>query len=120
VAVAGNYYAYVADWGAGLRIINISNPANPTEAGFYDTPGIAHGVSVAGNYAYVADGGAGLRIINISDPTNPTEAGFYDTAGYAYDMAVAGNCAYVADGDGGLVILRFLPYSIYLPMLMRN
>ena len=41
---------------SGLRIINITNPAAPTLAGFYDTPGYAYGVAVSGNYAYVADG----------------------------------------------------------------
>ena len=41
--------------GAGLRIINVANPAAPDEVGFYDTPGYAYGVAVAGSYAYVAD-----------------------------------------------------------------
>ena len=49
-------YAYVADGVSGLRIINVANPAAPTEVGFYDTPGNAYGVAVAGSYAYVADG----------------------------------------------------------------
>ena len=105
VAVAGNY-AYVADYDAGLRIINVSDPAAPTEAGFYDTPGSARGVAVAGNYAYIADGGGGLRIINVSNPVAPTEAGFYDTPGSAWDVAMAGNYAYVADYDAGLRIIN--------------
>ncbi|MBN2425372.1 MAG: T9SS type A sorting domain-containing protein, partial [Calditrichaceae bacterium] len=62
VAVSGAY-AYVADEGDGLRIIDISNPAAPTESGFFDTGGSALGVAVSGAYAYVADGGDGLCII---------------------------------------------------------
>jgi hypothetical protein len=89
----------------GLRIINVADPAHPTEAGFYDTPGWAWGVAVSGSYAYVADGD-GLRIINVADPAHPTEVGFYDTPGWAWGVAVSGSYAYVADGDGGLVILR--------------
>ncbi|MDO9027212.1 MAG: hypothetical protein Q7U87_04955, partial [bacterium] len=58
VAVSGNY-AYVADGDSGLRIINISNPASPTETSCYDTPGCAYAVAVSGNYAYVADGDSG-------------------------------------------------------------
>jgi len=54
VTVAGNY-AYVADWVGGLLVVDIANPAAPTEAGFYDTPGSANGVAVAGNQVYVAD-----------------------------------------------------------------
>jgi hypothetical protein len=42
--------------GAGLRVIDVSNPSNPREVGFFDTPGYAYGVYVSGNYAYVADG----------------------------------------------------------------
>jgi hypothetical protein len=55
VYVSGNY-AYVADGGAGLRVIDVSNPANPREVGFFDTPGFAEDVYVSGNYAYVAMG----------------------------------------------------------------
>ena len=56
-------YAYVADYGSGLRVIDVSNPAAPVEIGFYDTPGSASGVAVAGAYAYVADKGSGLEIL---------------------------------------------------------
>ena len=63
VALAGGY-AYVADGYHGrLRIIDVSNPAVPSEAGFYETPGHARGVAVAGNLAYVADGEGGLIIL---------------------------------------------------------
>ena len=54
---------YVANSYAGLLIINVSDPAHPAEAGFYDTPGWASGVTVAGNSTYVADGGGGLVIL---------------------------------------------------------
>ena len=37
--VLQGHYAYVAVWNRGLRIINVSDPAHPTEAGFYDRPG---------------------------------------------------------------------------------
>ena len=104
VAVAGNY-AYVADGSSGLRIINVSDPAAPSEAGFYDTPGHANDVAVAAGdpqghtYAYVADGDSGLRIINVTDPATPSEAGFYDTPWYARGVAVTESYAYVADWD---------------------
>jgi len=87
----------------------VANPAGPVEVGFYDTPGYAQGVALAGHYAYLADGsGGGLRIINIANPAAPTEAGFVDTPGEANGVALAGDYAYVADGSGGLVVLRLL------------
>jgi hypothetical protein len=105
VAVSGNY-AYVVDLESRLRVINISNPANPTEVGFYETTGGTSGVAVSGNYAYVADGNAGLRVINIANPAAPTEAGFCETPGWAYGVAVSSNYAYVADGVNGLRVIN--------------
>lgn len=96
VAIAGNY-AYVADGKHGLRVVDISIPAEPEEVGFSNTFGYAEDVAVAGNYAYVAVGG-GLRVIDISTPTSPMEVGFCDTKG-AIGVAVAGSYAYVANGD---------------------
>ena len=37
VAVVGGY-AYIADDWYGLRVVDVSTPADPTEVGFYDTP----------------------------------------------------------------------------------
>ena len=52
--------------GGDLRIIDVSDPAHPTEAGFYDTPGYAEGVAVSGNYVYVANEDGGLVILRFS------------------------------------------------------
>jgi hypothetical protein len=52
VAVAGSY-AYVAAGTSGLRVINISNPTFPMQAGYYVTPGNARGVAVSGCVAYL-------------------------------------------------------------------
>ncbi|WP_414524148.1 Calx-beta domain-containing protein, partial [Umezakia ovalisporum] len=93
-------------------IIDISNPANPTRTGGYDTSGSAYGVEVVGNYAYVADDIAGLQIIDISNPANPTRTGGYDTTGNAYGVQVLGNYAYVADRDAGLQIIDVSEFII--------
>ena len=67
VAVAGGY-AYVADYNAGLQVIDVRNPAAPVRVGGYDTSGYAWGVAVAGGYAYVADDTAGLQVIDVANP----------------------------------------------------
>jgi len=92
VEVVGNY-AYVADYSAGLQIIDVSDPANPTLAGSYNTPGSSFGVTVSGNYAYVANSPT-LQIIDISNPANPVYAGSYNTGG-ALKVTVSGNYANV-------------------------
>lgn len=105
VAVAGSY-AFLADWDGGLRIVDVSDPTNPSEVGHIDTPGAAMGVTVKGSYAYVADGGiGGLRVIDVSDPTNPHQTGFTNTPGAALDLVIAGDYVYVADGDSGLRVI---------------
>ncbi len=98
VDVSGDY-AYVTTEGGGgsghLRILDISDPANPSEVGAYSL-GWAYGVSVSGEFAYVATY-TGLHVINVSDPTNPYEVGYYLIPGSYQDVAVSGDLAYVAD-----------------------
>jgi hypothetical protein len=91
--------------------VDVSNPATPTEVGFYDTPGVAGDVTVAEGYAYVV-GNSGesaydgrLRVADVSTPSNPTEVGFYDTPGQAVGVAATRGYVYVADGDGGLRVV---------------
>ncbi len=104
VVIVGDY-AYVADYREGLRIIDVSEPAEPEEVGFIDTPGLAYDVVVEGEYAYVVDAQAGLQVVNIADPTDPAEAGSLDTPGMAHGISVVEQIAYVADGNGGLRII---------------
>src|ERR1700722_14339781 len=73
VAVAG-HFAYLANYDDGLRIYDISNPANPVSVGNVNN-GLAAGVPLAGNFACVADSSDGLRIYDISDPANPVSVG---------------------------------------------
>ena len=64
VTISGNY-AYLADGGGGLVIIDIEDRANPTLTGSYDTDGYAEAVTISGNYAYIADGYGGLVILGL-------------------------------------------------------
>ena len=54
IAVQGNY-SYVATSLTGLRVVDVSNPANPVEVGYYDPHGDFRSVTVSENYAYAAD-----------------------------------------------------------------
>lgn len=62
---------YLADFREGLRVIDVSDPENPEELGFCDTPGRAYEVDVWGEFAYVADGTAGVRKIDVTNPEDP-------------------------------------------------
>jgi hypothetical protein len=105
IAVSG-YYAYVANVGYGLEVVDISNPASPSRVAVYDTPGSAYDVVISGLYAYVADHGSGLRIVDISFPLVPVSAGTYNTSGLSLDVSLEGSTyAYVADGSRGLRVI---------------
>jgi len=99
VAVWGNY-AYVADFDAGLQVVDISNPASPAIVGSVDTPDYALDVAVAGTYAYVADYASGLQVVDISNPASPAIIGSGDTPGESLaspiGVAVGGDYAFIA------------------------
>jgi hypothetical protein len=111
VEVAGNY-AYAAAYDRGLRVLNVANPANPTQVGFYQTPEddwLTH-VHLSGDYAYATDYyGYLLWIFDVSNPAAPAlEAtyGDHSTPWTILDIYVVGGTAYLA-GDG----LRVLDVS---------
>ncbi len=103
VSVSGDI-AYVGEYG-GVRVIDISDPANPSQVGIYNMVGNITDVAVAGDYAFVANQENGLQVLDISDPTNPTLAGSYNTSGSAFGVAVTGDHAFVADYGSGLQVI---------------
>lgn len=104
VAVNGNY-AYVANEGLGLSVVDISNPALPSLAATYLSAGYPENVVPVGNYAYVASGYLGLLVFDISTPSAPSLIGNYNTPGYVRNLAVNGNYAYLCDGSTGDLII---------------
>lgn len=96
--------AYVACQWDGMRIIDVSTPANPKLLGTYDSPGKAMDVKVVGTLAYLADGDNGLQIIDVANSARPSRIGTADSPGFAGGLAVTGNLAFVADGSAGLQV----------------
>ena len=94
--------AYVADWGTGLRIIDVADASAPREIAFLDTPGEAADVAMAGELLLIADRSGGLRIIDVSEPSEPREVGALELGGPAERVAGADAMAYVAAQAGGL------------------
>ena len=94
VAVQGDY-AYVATESNGLRVIDISDPANPREVGCYCSSERTSGIFVSGSRAYLAIG-EGIDVLNVSDPSSPYRMGSFGTSGSAMDVVVVDYYAYVA------------------------
>ncbi len=109
VQVVGDL-AYVANDLGGMKIINVSNPAEPVLVGAFATGVFANGataqnLAVVGDRAYVGAAEDGLVILDVSNPAAPSYMGTYNTTGVAYAVQVAGNLAYVADSHAGLQII---------------
>ncbi|MBN2444626.1 MAG: hypothetical protein JXJ04_24935 [Spirochaetales bacterium] len=100
-------YVYVADQSNGMRIFDVSDPADPTEVGTFATVSLARDVYVEGNFAFVADGLGGLHIVNITNKSIPTAVGSYTTVDYAFEPIVVGSYIFLADDDNGLLSIDF-------------
>jgi len=103
VTISGTL-AYVAAGSAGLRVVNVSDPAHPAEIGAWDSPGYAEGVAVDGQVAYLADGPYGLATVDVTNPAQPTALGSAYVTNFAFGVAVSGHTAYIAAGDAGLLV----------------
>ena len=104
VAVSGNY-AYLAAFGKGLQVVDITDDAKPRPVVRLSLSGVARAIKVAGSYAFVAAGPAGLQVVDISNPAQPQQVSHVATSGEAIRIAVSPNCAYVACGNQGLELV---------------
>ena len=87
-----------------LRIVDISNKANPVIVGSCQTPNQkAECVAIAGEYAYVSDDD-NLQVIDISNKSNPRVVGSCDIHALTDDIVIVGEYAYVV-GSSYLQVL---------------
>ena len=101
---AANNKLYIAYGDAGVRVVDISNKANPVLLGEYDTPGNARGIVVKDHVAFVADRDAGVAVIDFTNPAAPVLLKTYETA-RARGIAINGNYVFVAADATGLVVI---------------
>ncbi len=94
---------FVAYGTAGLRIIDVSNPANAQLLSTTSLGGDARGVVASGNYAYVAGGTLGLHVVDVTNPSSPLKTSTI-TMPRARGVAISGNYIYVAASDSGLAV----------------
>lgn len=102
-------YAWVADGQAGLRIVDISDPANLVSVATLATASQARDAvrsRAFSPFVYVADDFYGLRQIDVADPTSPLLFGSYPTADRGLGVAVQGPYVAVASGETGVYIFR--------------
>ncbi len=102
-----NGFAYVADNANGLRIDNVSDPANPFEvasiATYADCVDIGFVSDSLGDFAIVLFDDQ-VVAYDIADPAHPVQVGYYDTID-PHHIITRGDTIYVADRMNGLHIL---------------
>ena len=99
--VAGSYAYLVTYNPPGVAIVDISDPANPSQLGFHASTVQINpaSIDVEGPYAYLACGGGGLRVLDVSDPAAPVEVGIYSNGSVFWELDVHGEVAYLASSD---------------------
>jgi hypothetical protein len=105
VALSGST-VFVADWNAGLQVLNGSNPRNLTLLSTYPAgSGFARSVAVSGTTVFVANW-VDLQVLDWSNPRNLTLLSTYPAgSGIAHGVAVSGTMVFVADHSAGLQVL---------------
>lgn len=69
------------DWGAHLRVLDITDPAHIRLIGEYRlSPGISiHNMELKGDRLFVSHYQHGVRVLDVSRPEHPREIGYYNT-----------------------------------------
>lgn len=95
--------------GGGLRILDVSNPAQPQEIAFIDTPGWVEDMAVVGDRVYLAEGGSGgVRVFDVSNPAAPVEVQVHEAHTWPRHVIIV-------DGDQAIVPIAGVLYTFDLP-----
>lgn len=125
--IAGRLYLVIADGTHGLKIVDVTDPAQPLETRY--TLHEANSVKVINTIAYIAAGKDGIVILDLSNPKKPVAIDQRATIGPAIDLDVYFRKAiffdqasgatlplimtriYVAMGTDGLQVITILPIA---------
>ena len=102
LSVQGNYAYIVDNFAEDLKVVDVSDPANPSLSGSVNVGpnpnSDPRAVVAQGNYAYVLEDNANrLRVFDVSDPTNPSLAGNLGIGGEPKMLSVIGDYVYIID-----------------------
>lgn len=112
VKVQGRF-AYVTDLSASvLSVIDITNPASPSQVGSVTLTGQLRGLAIQGNYAYIASASPGnlLYVVDITNPKAPTSVGSVAISD-ARAVSVSGKYAYVFLNNGASSSVKIVDVS---------
>jgi hypothetical protein len=90
--------AYLAAEGAGLQVLDISDPIQPIIIGALATTNGTMDLDVVGDLVFLADGHNGLKCVDVSNPASPMVVGELDFAKFIDGIVVRDGIAYITDG----------------------
>ncbi|GEM_PF-443808 len=100
VSIAG-HYCYVANGLAGLKVLDLTNPTQPTQVGELDTlwnGAWSHTVLAHDSFAFIDRIYPCLRVVDVSDPAHPVMAGGSSAVdGQPQDMVLRDSFLYIAE-----------------------
>jgi hypothetical protein len=105
--IASGNYVYVADGKGYLRVIDVSDPTQPTEVASLVEYSYAQGLALDGTTLYIADNAFGMRVVDVSDPLNPRKIGEVKIPGAASSVDIDGSRAFLAGSfdENNLVVI---------------
>ena len=103
--------AYVST-GAGIHVIDLSDPSNPVKLHEFPAEGFIWNLLLNDPYLYLAEGIAGIQIFDISNPTAPSLVAHIRDIPMAFNTSIAGNILAVSMLDSGMAFFDISdPYS---------
>lgn len=101
-----NNWALVAAGSSGLKVIDITNPAQPVLVNTLALSGDAYDIAIQGTLAVLAMASPGsVQIVDISNLGQPVLLGNFSLPGSAQDLAWSGSLLAVADTSSGIKLL---------------
>lgn len=99
--------AYLADGGAGISIVDVSDRKNPRTVGSFSLGTVTRAVHALGKTLFAAAHTRGVAAIDVSNPRRPSIAAWYDTADDARGIFADDDFVYAASGSGGVYVFRY-------------
>jgi photosystem II stability/assembly factor-like uncharacterized protein len=116
VFVAGNYAYFAAEEigsfldeskpDGSLRVVDISDPEHPIEAGSFMLPRFASAVVASESYAFVGDVEGWVTMIDVTDPRMPHQLAAFQTPVFGISDLNLIDSSLIVSGFGGAVILH--------------
>lgn len=102
----GDGVLYVADRDAGLKVIDVHDPKNPSLLAVIETESRVGAIAIDGATLYVLDNVGGIVAFDISSPAEPVQTGAYDIYTLIGDhFMVVDSIAYFANNVLGIMTI---------------